>query len=187
MNVDHLITKIRRTWKKKPQISQTRRDNEEAARRRQEVGAQFEIIKTWIDNMKPKMTIERLKQLVKILLDRGVVNGRLDRLCWRRQDVLICWFCKHRLQILQFLSVWEQQIQQEQEQQDLQAEWEDVQIYIDIDFDNWINYENYERKLRIQSFPSHSENKTKQLKTFCFLISPTFQMIERFKEIMGNC
>jgi hypothetical protein len=88
--VVHCISKSR------DHSAQTKRDDNTIANRKRIVGARYSEMERMLEQfIRPKVTREKLFMLAALLRDEGLVEGCPDRLCRRKKEAFICWFCEH--------------------------------------------------------------------------------------------
>jgi hypothetical protein len=89
-------TVIYRTGKMRPRTAQTARDERTLELRKRKVGSQYAATEACLERaLGRKLTRKKLLAAANQLYERRVVEYPPDRLCKRKKEALICWFCEN--------------------------------------------------------------------------------------------
>jgi hypothetical protein len=89
-------TVIYRKSKTRPRTLQTVRDEHALELRKRKAGEQYHVIEAWLQQIiGKKPTRQRLLTADTKLCELEIVHNPPDRLCKRKKDALICWFCEN--------------------------------------------------------------------------------------------
>jgi hypothetical protein len=94
-------TVIYRSSAARASTAQTERDNAELLARMKRAAASYRTVERFLEcKVGPRLTREKLFALADRLYAQQIVDDPPDRLCRRKKEALICWFCERFAQVL---------------------------------------------------------------------------------------
>jgi hypothetical protein len=134
-----IVVVVGRDSKSRTPGAQTMRDENTLAKRKRKVGEKYKHIERLLEqSIRPKATHEKLLSLASLLCEEGMVRHYPDRLCRRKKEALICWFCEHQVATSNILERLPNVIQKHLQMSALSSEMNRVAqpISMDIEIDD---------------------------------------------------